>query len=210
MAHSGGVMRSKFTISKVFAMKFETYWFVVHFQLMQLSSLLCVFNLTMHGYLDNKRRSTSMGIASALTPSPMICQIQYRPPSQSSQPQYYVPPQPHQSNLQPYQIAWQPAPVPVPTQDNLGYQPMDIDAIQVKKARGHLSPGGMNRRVQENLCKYCGGPGHYASNCPVGKSRPNHVSKGKANTYNTITTSPTSAMINDIYAVDSENAVAQQ
>ena len=48
---------------------------------------------------------------------------------------------------------------PVQTDD-----PMQIDSMNTP--RGPLTPEELARRIRENLCKYCGGPGHFANQCP--------------------------------------------
>jgi len=44
-------------------------------------------------------------------------------------------------------------------------QSMDIDAVQV--SRGPLSQDEKRRRRANNLCMYCGKPGHFAQKCPI-------------------------------------------
>lgn len=52
--------------------------------------------------------------------------------------------------------------------------PMQVDSTKVK----HLTPGEKARRRQQNLCLYCGKPGHFAPNCPeksrIPFNRPSH------------------------------------
>ena len=36
--------------------------------------------------------------------------------------------------------------------------------------RRKLSPEELNQRVKEDLCRYCGEPGHYIKNCPKSTS----------------------------------------
>ena len=70
----------------------------------------------------------------------------FRPPAPQPQ-QYFVPRPP-------------PAQAPVSVS-----APMDIEAA-VSKC-GPLSADEKERRRRNNLCMYCGKPGHFASNCPV-------------------------------------------
>ena len=43
-----------------------------------------------------------------------------------------------------------------------GGDPMDLEIGQVC---GPLTPGERLRRINNNLCMYCGGANHYAGNC---------------------------------------------
>jgi len=55
---------------------------------------------------------------------------------------------------------------PHPTASNSGYYgpaPMDLSAGK----RGPITTQERLRRLENNLCMYCGGPGHMARNCPV-------------------------------------------
>lgn len=57
-------------------------------------------------------------------------------------------------------------------------EPMDLGA----STRQKLSPEELNRRIQDNLCRYCGEPGHFVRNCP--RSAPNPAkrpSSGQSN-----------------------------
>lgn len=47
-----------------------------------------------------------------------------------------------------------------------GGAPMDLDATRNKRFKP-LTPQERQRRISNNLCLYCGGPGHSASGCPV-------------------------------------------
>ena len=45
--------------------------------------------------------------------------------------------------------------------------PMQLDRVQTPQApRGPISPGERERRRKNNLCLYCGTPGHYSLGCP--------------------------------------------
>lgn len=44
-----------------------------------------------------------------------------------------------------------------------GGDPMDLG---IGQARGPLTPAERLRRINNNLCVYCGGANHYAGNCP--------------------------------------------
>ena len=63
-----------------------------------------------------------------------------------------------------------PRPLPVAPPNNFITAPkpdpdaMKIDAIS--RNRGPLSPQERQRRIQSNLCMYCGKPGHFAIQCP--------------------------------------------
>lgn len=60
---------------------------------------------------------------------------------------------------------------PRPLASSLGPAPMELDGN-----RKRLSPQERQRRIQEGLCLYCGGVGHFARNCS------NRVSSYKAQT----------------------------
>lgn len=49
--------------------------------------------------------------------------------------------------------------------DDSGVAPMDLDAVRARKF-SPLSATEKDRRRRENLCMYCGQPGHVASSCP--------------------------------------------
>jgi len=60
----------------------------------------------------------------------------------------------------PAAIPMQPAPqAPLPSVD-----PMQLDRI--RSYRGPISPEERERRQKNNLCLYCGAPGHYSLGCP--------------------------------------------
>lgn len=63
-----------------------------------------------------------------------------------------------------------PSPLPAsPAQsapfEDSGVTPMDLDAARVRKF-SPLSASEKDRRRRDNLCMYCGQPGHIASSCP--------------------------------------------
>ena len=50
--------------------------------------------------------------------------------------------------------------------------PMELDLVQQKsQLKGPLSPEERRRRMLNNLCLYCGNPGHVLLECPVRRSR---------------------------------------
>jgi hypothetical protein len=57
---------------------------------------------------------------------------------------------------------------PVVNSSTPGPVPMDIDSFAPK---GPLTPAERERRVKNNLCLYCGKPGHRASDCRLKQSR---------------------------------------
>jgi len=63
-----------------------------------------------------------------------------------------------------------PAPTPTPPQSttDVGAQP---GPTNLNAGRQRISQAERLRRIQQNLCNYCGGPGHFAMQCPV---RPQH------------------------------------
>ena len=59
-----------------------------------------------------------------------------------------------------------PAPrAPVSHAPSSGGEPMDLSITNAKK-RGSLTAEEKQHRLTNNLCLYCGGPGHQASGCP--------------------------------------------
>ena len=64
----------------------------------------------------------------------------------------------------------------IPTPSDPAPTPMQIGAVTVAGAtesqpRGPLSPEERRRRIDNNLCLYCGNPGHYRSQCPNRRRR---------------------------------------
>ncbi len=45
--------------------------------------------------------------------------------------------------------------------------PMEIDTAKVRLVNGRILPGERERRKKNNLCLYCGQPGHIIATCPV-------------------------------------------
>ena len=58
-----------------------------------------------------------------------------------------------------------------------GPQPMELDATHQAPHRGPLSPRDREHRMKNNLCLYCGKPGHKARECKSAQKKPQQ--KGK-------------------------------
>lgn len=56
-----------------------------------------------------------------------------------------------------------PAPITSVTSDVV---PMEIDALRQQRLPSQISPEELQRRIDLNLCRYCGGENHNADNCP--------------------------------------------
>ena len=50
----------------------------------------------------------------------------------------------------------------------------DTDAMDLStsRRRGPITPAERSRRMNEGLCMYCGGSGHFANSCPASKGKP--------------------------------------
>ena len=61
-----------------------------------------------------------------------------------------------------------PVPRPAPI------SPADTDAMDLStsRRRGPITPAERSRRMNEGLCMYCGGSGHFANSCPASKGKP--------------------------------------
>jgi hypothetical protein len=60
-----------------------------------------------------------------------------------------------------------PTPPPVPS---VGPWPMDVDSVRSRLVNGKLPKEELERRLTNNLCRYCGSPGHVRDACPSRKS----------------------------------------
>ena len=61
--------------------------------------------------------------------------------------------------------------VPRTTTTTFSPTPMEIDAAQTRQAYGPISQAERERRMKENLCNYCGKPGHKAFECRAAQRR---------------------------------------
>lgn len=68
-------------------------------------------------------------------------------------------------------------PTPAPVQDNRG-TPMDIDSVRHRP----LTPEERQTRMANNLCLYCGKPGHMARDCLSRPKNPNYKARANAAT----------------------------
>ena len=66
-----------------------------------------------------------------------------------------------------------PAPAPTVTTTTKISAPPSSDAmdLSVSRHRGPLTPAEKSRRMNEGLCMYCGGSGHFAQSCPLSSSK---------------------------------------
>ena len=58
-----------------------------------------------------------------------------------------------------------PRPAPTPSADS------DVMDLSTSRRRGPITPAERSRRMNEGLCMYCGGSGHFANACPVSKGK---------------------------------------
>ena len=60
-----------------------------------------------------------------------------------------------------------PAPRPTPPSSS---EP-DVMDLSTSRRRGPITPAERSRRMNEGLCMYCGGSGHFANSCPASKGK---------------------------------------
>lgn len=69
-------------------------------------------------------------------------------------------------------------PPPAPHSSHLpgGTVPMDLSGTRRPQCRDPITPAERARHAAQGLCMYCGGPGHFAAECPARPvSRPARV-----------------------------------
>ena len=60
---------------------------------------------------------------------------------------------------------------PAPRPAHTPYSDSDVMDLSTSRRRGPITPAERSRRMNEGLCMYCGGSGHFANACPVSKGK---------------------------------------